>query len=276
MLQHFLLMYVLETHERRRVISATAWKRSKSESFLLWSCLHHIICFPCEVDCIRFHRGFITDDMLCTRVDRTENCCSAWGQQGTVMPRLTASKPRREKLFFPFFFSLSSLSVSQLYMFNELASFLSVFISSLPDSSTPSLYLHARTRFFLFLFFFSIQCSSCWHSQRSRRDWGKVPSFAIKKHFLPQYFTFLVLTFTVPYSMPRVWSMRGEKNYIAVEVTMENGKIKELCWSWGSQACACKNDNDIKWHILHFNLSTRIVLIRTHHHLKWILCVGEL
>lgn len=39
------------------------------------------------------------------------------------MPRLAASKPRRERKLF---LSLSSLAVSQLYIFNELASFLSV------------------------------------------------------------------------------------------------------------------------------------------------------
>lgn len=37
--------------------------------------------------------------------------------------------------------------------------------------------------------------------------------------------------------------------------------------------CPCKNDSPTKQHILHFNLSTRIVLIRAHRHLKWILCV---
>lgn len=58
MLQHFLLMYVLETHERRKVISATVWNRSESEPFLFWSCLRHIICFSCELDCIHFHRVY--------------------------------------------------------------------------------------------------------------------------------------------------------------------------------------------------------------------------
>lgn len=191
MLQHLLLMYVLETHDRRQVITTTPWKHSKSEPLVLWSCLCHIICFCCELDSIRFHRGLISDDMLCTHVDRTEGCYSAWGQQGAAMPMLPASKPRREKLFFPFFLPLSSLPVSQPYMFNELASFLSVFVLKEPThtcvrahSPTSSLYFHARTCFFLSLFFFFFQCSSCWHSQCSRRDWGTAPSFAIKKHFL--------------------------------------------------------------------------------------------
>lgn len=118
--------------------------------------LNLLIYFSCELECSHFHRGFISDDMLCTHVDRAKNCCSACGQQGTALPRLAASKPRREKKIkiFPLFLPLSSLPVSQLYMFNELASFLSVFIPS-----TPSLPRHAHTRSFLFLFFFFIQCS---------------------------------------------------------------------------------------------------------------------
>lgn len=112
MLQHFLLMYVLETHERRKVISATVWNRSESEPFLFWSCLRHIICFSCELDCIRFHRGFISDDMLRMCVDRIGGCCSAWGPLSMAIPSLSASKPRRKNFSPPpppFFFFASWL-----------------------------------------------------------------------------------------------------------------------------------------------------------------------
>lgn len=158
MLQHFLLMYVLETHERRKVISATVWNRSESEPFLFWSCLRHIICFSCELDCIHFHRGFISDDMLRMCVDRIGGCCSAWGPLSMAIPSLSASKPRR-KTFSPpplFFFCFMALNCTCLMSWH-------LFFQFTPPPlhfGFPS-FLHSL---FLFLFFFFIQSSSCWHS----------------------------------------------------------------------------------------------------------------
>lgn len=184
--------------------------------------LRHIIWFSCELDCIRFHRGFISDDMLCTCVDRTEKLLLCVRPAGVrPCPDWLLPSPGERKLFsFPFSFPfLHSLSLNCTC----LMSWHLFFQSFSPHTHTPSLPLHARSCFFLCLFFFLIQCSSCWHSQCSRRDWGKVPSFAIKKQFLPQYFTFSVLTFTVPYSMPRVWDMQEKKNIVA-GLTMERIK----------------------------------------------------
>lgn len=96
--------------------------------------------------------------MTCCVLMLTERRIVALHAANRVQPcpdRLLPSPGERKKCkSFPLFLCLSSLPVSQLYMFNELASFLSVFIPS-----TPSLPLHAHTRFFLFLFFFFIQCS---------------------------------------------------------------------------------------------------------------------
>lgn len=77
--------------------------------------LRHIIWFSCELDCIRFHRGFISDDMLCTCVDRTEKLLLCVRPAGVrPCPDWLLPSPGERKLFsFPFSFPfLHSLSLN--------------------------------------------------------------------------------------------------------------------------------------------------------------------
>lgn len=146
---------------RREVISATSWKIWSF--FSLRSCLRCIICFFL----------WTRPNWLAQRVYQWWHAVySCWQNRGLWLcmrptgsgqAQTAASRPTREKKqkTFPIFLGFSSVPVSQLYMFNELASFLTLYPSS------PSLlrhFLHAFTCFFLFQFF------SCWHSQSSRKD----------------------------------------------------------------------------------------------------------
>lgn len=109
MFQHFLLMRVLETYKRRKVISATTWKPSKSDTFFsdLASPSHYLVFLWTGLYSFsqrvyqRWHAVY-----LCWQ--NGEIVALREASRGTAMPRLAASKPRREKTFsFPFLHSLS-------------------------------------------------------------------------------------------------------------------------------------------------------------------------
>lgn len=167
------------------------------------------------------------ESLLCTRPTGWQPCQSDWSQ---------ASEKRKKKSF-PRFLSLPSLPISQLYMFNELASCLSVFIPPPPRSSTPSLPLRAHTCFFLRLLFFSIQCSSCWHSQCSEKRTKEKDQAAIKKLFLTAAFHIHCPIFHAKGARcVRGRGAGGEvgmggADHIVAKVTID--WMKELCTSWG-------------------------------------------
>jgi len=196
-LQHFLLMYVLETHERRKVISATAWKRSKAELFFLISLTAHYL-FSL------WTRLYWFPQRVYQWWHTVYSCWQNWGlllcmRQNVAMPELPTYLSPQEKNVFPISYSFLysvSLNCTCLMSWRLFFQFYNT-----PYSSTPSFFPCLQSLLSVSLFFF-IQCSSCWHSQRTRRDGGKEPFFAMK------YFTFLLPTLTVPATNPRIWSMQ--------------------------------------------------------------------
>lgn len=133
-------------------------------------------------------RGFIGDDMLCSRVDRTGGCCSAWSQPSTAMPRLLLRSGINFSCCFvpPLSFNCTSLMSWHLFFqFTAAHCVHHLFCHALVHSFFLSFFFFHPVRILLafktfqkvrrngsFLFFFSLQwnifCRGTEHSRRQR------------------------------------------------------------------------------------------------------------
>lgn len=178
------------------------------------------------------------------------------GYSHTASPSLAASKGKKNKkkqkhilVSHPLLHSLS-LNCTWLMSWHLFFQF-----SQPPHSSTSPPY--PRLLFLLCLFilhpvYFLLAFTMLQKGLRKRTMLCYQETF-----FGPQHFTF-----TVPYSIPRVWDRQGQKESQCSPTNSWVNKRTLLKLGFADLG-TCKND--IKQHILHFNLSTRIVLIRSHH-----------
>lgn len=177
-------------------------------------------------------------------------------------------RPGETNFFFPLFLPLSLLPVSQLYMFNELASFLSVFISSFsPPPPTP--LLHSITFPSMPALAFSCFSFSSPSNVLPAGIHDSPEGTAEEYHPLLSTTVLRILGANIHCPIFHAKGRRYARTKKIHCTGSNNGANKRALPKLGfTGPRACKNDNHIKRHILHFNLSTRIVLIRTHHHLK--------
>lgn len=228
---------VLETHEREKVISATTRKRYKSEPF--FPDLSSVTLSVSAVDSTVFVFTEGLSEMTCWVLVLTGPRIVALHEASGMRPCLGWLRLNPEERNFSLSFSNSPFSpVSQLYMFNELESFLLVSLSS-PHSnfSTPSLSLHARTRFFFFFLLhpmFPLLAITPLQKGLRKRTFFVVS----ETHLLPQCSPVMVLTFDALYCTP---SKKVRKT--KCDISWSNNEVNErTAPKYGfADLCTCKN-----------------------------------
>lgn len=168
---------------------------------------------------------------------------------------------RREKNSPPFL-SLSSLPVSQLYMFNELASFLH---PPPPTATFPPcphlLFLVALS--FLYPMFFLLAFTTLQRGLREKTTLCYQETF---------FFCHSISLSQSHIPCQECEICKGGKSHCCRSNNRVNKRT--LFKLRFTDLGTCKTDNCIKKPILHFNLSTRIVLISRHHLNTNSLCWG--
>lgn len=237
MLQHLQLMYVLETHERRNLITAAAWKHSQFEPLAVWSCLspHYLLslwtrqCSFSQRAYQRWHAVYscwqnrrLLHSMTPTGCGHARaGCFKAQERKNFPFPifsypflhslSLNRTRLMSWHLFFQFFYHPHKTHTH--HHFSSMAAL----ASSCFSFSSPSNVLPA----------------GIWNAPEGTEEQHR-PLLSYQETFSNT--ALRVLAAHCPTF--RAKGVRYANKKVPMWTTMEHIKAPELCWSWGSQTCA--------------------------------------